>query len=319
MDTEIIFKKTTHLSMPERAQIRKLFRRVFERDMTDGIFEQRFLKSCLGASYHGLLKHEGEIVGSFSAIPYRYRYFGKELTFALSVDTMIAPEHRGGKTNLTNMAELVYKAMVDDSIPLIYGFPNELYYNHEKRILETNDIGKLNYYILPLKVGAVFQKMKLFNLLSQIGSKVIIGLPRKRQKVKCKFNIDKVSDETFERHRYNESYRVIELDNGAKCIYKPYNEVHDARILYLIDVLPLSPDSFEEAIKRIYKAEANSTDVIMYVGKLPFNPRNLVKTPKFMEPQKIRMTGKILIPGLVDKSVFEIENWNVNISNFDVR
>jgi len=273
----------------------------------------------LGYSYHGLLRHAGEIVGSFSAIPYRYRYFGKELTFALSVGTMIAQEHRGGKDNLKKMAESVYGAMIDDGIPLIYGFPNELYYNHEKRVLGTKDIGRLDYYVLPLNIGNVIQKLKLFNFFSRFGSKIIIGRLRKPQKVKCKFNIDKVSDETFERHRYDDSYHVIELDNGAKCTYKTYDEVHDARILYLIDVLPLNPDSFEEAIKRIYKAEAKSTDVIMYVGKLPFNPRNLVKAPRFMEPQKIRMTGKILIPELVDDSVFEIGNWNVNISNFDVR
>jgi len=319
MSIKFAFKKTTELSSHEKEQVKKLFFCVFGKERTEESFERGYLCSCKGYSYHGLMLHKDVIVGSFNAIPYRYRYFDKELTFALSVDTMIAQEHRGGKANLIKMAETAYGAMIDDGVALIYGFPNELYYSHEKRILGTKDIGKLDYYILPLNIGAVVQKMKLFNLFSKIGSKVIIGLPRKRQKVKCKFNIDKVSDETFERHRYNESYRIIELDNGAKCIYKTYNEVHDARALYLIDVLPLSPDSFEEAIKRIYKAEANSTDVIMYVGKLPFNPRNIVKTPRFMEPQKIRMTGKILIPGLVDKSIFEIGNWNVNISNFDVR
>lgn len=319
MNNEIIFKKTNHLSASEKAQIRRLFKDVFKRELKENTFERRFLKSCLGYSYHGLLRHAGEIVGSFSAIPYRYRYFGKELTFALSVDTMIAQEHRGGKANLIKMAELVYKAMIDDGASLIYGFPNELYYSHEKRILGTKDIGKLDYYILPLNIGAVVQKMKLFNLLSQIGSKVIIGLPRKHRKVKCKFNIDKIDDEVFERHRYDDSYSVIELDDKAKCIYKIYKEVHNARTLYLIDVPPMTPDSFEEAVRRVYKAEARSVDIIMYVGKLPFKPARLFKVPKSMEPQKIRMTGKILIPGLVDDSVFEIGNWNVNISNFDVR
>ena len=31
------------------------------------------------------------------------------------------------------------------------------------------------------------------------------------------------------------------------------------------------------------------------------------------------MTGKILIPDVMDSSVFNINNWNVNISDFDVR
>jgi hypothetical protein len=31
------------------------------------------------------------------------------------------------------------------------------------------------------------------------------------------------------------------------------------------------------------------------------------------------MTGKILIPELIDGRVFTLDNWNVNLSNFDVR
>jgi hypothetical protein len=31
------------------------------------------------------------------------------------------------------------------------------------------------------------------------------------------------------------------------------------------------------------------------------------------------MTGKILIPDVIDGSVFKSDNWRVNISDFDVR
>jgi hypothetical protein len=316
---QVVFKKTSELTELNKTQIRELFRRIFERDMSEEMFKQRFINSCFGYSYHGLLLCGEDIVGSFSAIPYRYMYFGTETTFALSVDTMIAPEHRGGKANLIKMTDLVYEAMIKDGIPLIYGFPNELYYSHEKRILGTKDIGKLNYYILPLNLGAIKPKMKLLNPISQICSKAAINLPQKSQSKRCIFNINKIDDEIFQKHRYNNNYNVIRLDDGAKCFYKIYEEIHKARTLYLIDVSPMSAVSFNKAVKQIYMAEGNSVDIIIYVGNLPFKPASLIKAPKLLEPQKIRMTAKILDSEHIDDSVFEMSNWNANISNFDVR
>jgi hypothetical protein len=319
MSTKFIFKKTKDFSLSEREQVKRLFFRVFGKEKSDDSIKRRYLNSCKGYSYHGLMLYQNMVVGLFTAIPYFYTYFGRKMTFALSVDTMIDPEHRGGKTSLLTMANLGYEALVDDNIPFIYGFPNELYYNHEKIILNTKDIGRLNYYVLPINIGAVFSKLRMLNPLSRISAKMIKSFPGIRHSTEYKYNIEKVNNELFEMHRYNNTYHTIKLDNGAKCIYKIYNEVNDIRTLYLIDVLPLSPNSFEEAIRYIYKAEADSIDILIYVGKLQFIPRNLIKVPRFLEPQKIRMTGKILIPGLVDESVFEIGNWNVNISNFDVR
>ena len=60
-------------------------------------------------------------------------------------------------------------------------------------------------------------------------------------------------------------------------------------------------------------------DIIIYVGKLPSRPAGLWKVPDSKKPRKIRMTGKILIPDAVDGSVFNIDNWRVNLSDFDVR
>ncbi|MFC1677025.1 GNAT family N-acetyltransferase [Planctomycetota bacterium] len=319
MEKEIIFKKTTELTEKEKTQIIDVFQGVFEREMSTEFFDQRFFNSFLGYSYHGLMLNNSNVVGCFSAIPYRYKYFGKNLTFGLSVDTMIATEHRGGKANLVKMADIVYEAMIDDNIPLIYGFPNDLYYSHEKRILGTRDIGKLNYYILPLNISAIAPKMKIFNSLSRLVSKMAVRLSQKRQALECRFNIDKIDDKIFEKHRYNNSYSFIKLKDNAKCIYKTYKEVNGARTLYLLDVSPMNPVSFEDAVKRIYELERDSVDVIIYVGSLPFKPAGLFKVPESMEPQKIRMTAKILIPEIVNESVFEIENWKTNISNFDVR
>lgn len=318
MKPEISFKRTSQLSVAEKEQIRELFLRVFEKKMDRALLERKYLCTPKGYSYHGLMLHDKVIVGTFNAIPYRYKYFGREMIFGLSVDTMIDAEHRGGKY-LVKMANLVYESLIDEGIPFIFGFPNEYFYRHEKRIMKTRDIGNLNYYVQPINIGAVIPKMRLLNLLSQYFTKIIISLPLTLHSPERKYNIEKVGGKEFEKYRYDDSYSRIALGDEAVCIYKIHEEENKVRTLYIIDVLPLTPTIFAKAIKQIYRVTHKSIDLMIYVGNLSFRSTRLLKLPNFKQPKKIRMTGKILIPGVVDYSVFAIENWNVNLSNFDVR
>jgi hypothetical protein len=55
------------------------------------------------------------------------------------------------------------------------------------------------------------------------------------------------------------------------------------------------------------------------VGKLVTRPAGLWNVADSKKPRRIRMTGKIRIPDVIDGSVFNMNNWSVNISNFDMR
>jgi hypothetical protein len=287
--------------------------------MDAAIFERRFIHASKGYSYHGLMLCDDEIVGSFSAIPYRYLCFGKQRTFALSVDTMISPQHRGGKTNLITMANLVYEALVRDGIDFIYGFPNELYYAHERRILGTRDIGELNYYVLPINAGVVTGRFKILDYPGWLFARIMAGLPVSRNTTVHKYDIEKINDENFIKHRYDDSYSFLSLNNGARCVYKIYIEKKAVKTLYLLDVWPMTPAAMDEAVLKLFRQHRGFVDMIIYVGRLHFRPRRLIKVPQQLEPQKIRMTGKMLVEGKIPDSIFEINNWSVNVSNFDVR
>jgi hypothetical protein len=69
----------------------------------------------------------------------------------------------------------------------------------------------------------------------------------------------------------------------------------------------------------VHGAAANHADVLLYVGRLPFRPGGCLRVPSRWEPRQIRLCGKVLRPEIVDERVFNIVNWNVNLSNFDVR
>ena len=318
VETQVVFKTTDQFLEPEREQMCDLFLRVFNKKMTRDTFDRKFFFTPKGYSYHGLMLHEETIVGALSAIPLRYKYFDEERIFSLCVDTMIDPAHRGGG-HILKMADLVHQGLVQDGVPFIFGFPNERFYPIQKRLLRYQDIGELDYYLLPLNVGAIAHKLRLFNGLSRSFCKCALAFSRIPRDLQTRYNIAKVVDAEFERHRYDDSYNRIALEEEAVCYYKICEEEDGIRTLYIIDVVPLTPACLSRAVKQVFEAALGTVDIIMYVGKLAARPAGLWKVPDSKKPRRMRLTGKILIPGLVDSSVFDIKNWRVNISDFDAR
>jgi hypothetical protein len=318
LETHVVFKTTVQLTESEKKQMLDLFEAVFDKKMTKDVFERKFFYTPAGYSYHSLMLHGEVLVGAFSAVPGRYKFFGKEKIFSLSVDTMIDSKYRGGG-HFVKMANLVHQGLISDGIPFIFGFPNEHFYPAQKRLLKYEDIGELDYYTLPLNIGSVVRKLKPFNGLSRGFCRSAARLCRIPRNSEAKYGIEKVIDDQFERHRYNESYSKIGLADGGECIYRIYEEAGGIRTLYIIDVIPLTPVSLARAVKHLCRTAVNDVDIIIYVGKLPSRPAGLWKVPDSKKPRKIRMTGKILIPDAIDSSVLNINNWRVNISDFDVR
>lgn len=317
---QLAFKRTHQLSKAEQEQMRDLFLRVFNKKMTKDKFERKYFYTPKGYSYHSLMLHEKTIVGASSAVPGRYNFFGEEHIFSLSVDTMIDPRYRGGG-HLIKMINLVHQGLINDGIPFIFGFPNEHFYAVQKRLLKYEDIGELDYYVLPLNIGSVARKFKQLNLISRSFCKLAVRLCRIPKNSEAGHSIAKVVDKQFEQHRYDASYSRITIGNAAECIYRIYEEEGGIRSLYIIDVIPPNAASLAQAIKEICRTavKAVDVDIIIFVSNLPSKPPGLWKTPDSKKPQRIRMTGKILIPDVIDSSVFEMNNWSVNISDFDVR
>ena len=321
-ETQVIFKTTDRLEESEREQMRDLFLRVFNKSMTKDAFERKFLCTPKGYSYHSLMLHQGAVTGAMSAVPWRYKVFDEEWIFALSVDVMIDPAHRGGG-HILKMTDLVHQGLIEDGVPFIFGFPNEQFYPVQKRLLRYEVIGELDYYALPLNIGAVARKLAWFRAgldgLSRVACKYAVRSCRIPRDSRSQYNIAKVADAQFEQHRYDASYSRVTLTDGAVCTYKIWEEEGGVRTLYIIDVAPLTRASLARAVKQVFETALDAADLVIYVGKLPYKPAGLWKVPDSRKPRRIRMTGKVLIPGLVDASVLDIENWRVNLSDFDVR
>ena len=314
-----IFKRSNELSLQEQQQLRALFDRVFEKEFTREQFDRKYLCTPLGYSHHGLMVSEGRIVGAYNLVPYRYNYFGTRKLFGLSVDAMIDEGHRAGPFNLVKMAKLAYDGAVRDEVVFVFGFPNDNAYMFTKKILRWNNLGELTFYVLPINVGALHQSLRWANPLSRLFAAGFLRLPRSFAIKPTEFAVEKVCDGPYRRHRYDERHCVVALKGGGHCAYRICEEEDGIRALYIMDVTPLTADRLARAVRRVRDITASRVDLLLYVGRLPFSPWGLLRVPSARCPRRIRMCGKILNPARIDDRVFTMANWNVNISNFDVR
>ena len=60
-------------------------------------------------------------------------------------------------------------------------------------------------------------------------------------------------------------------------------------------------------------------DLIIYVGQLKKIPKNLIEIPDFFLKKQRTISGKILDATQINEKVYNIFNWNINLSNFDIK
>ena len=316
---EFIFRRSSELSSREREQFRALFGRVFSKELSDEQFERKYVSTPLGFSHHGLMVAGGQIVGAYNLVPYRYEYFGAQALFGLSVDAMVDPLHRSGPFCLVKMARLVYEQARRDGVVFAFGFPNDQAYTFTRRILKWRCMGELDFYTLPLRIGSIRPSLAWMDPIWRFCAAGLARMPKLSLTRVHEAPIRKVSDEAFRQHRYDRRHGRFPLRRGGECRYRICEEDNGVRAFYIIDVEPLTAAHLGEAVCRSYAIAASSADLMLYVGRLPFRPRGVIRVPRSRRPRSIRMCGKILDTDAIDGRVFQIDNWSVNISNFDVR
>jgi len=316
---EFVVKKTTELSITEQTEILSLFNTVFEKNRTIEHFQNQFLNNPLGFSYHSMIIEKNKIVGCDSYIPSYYLVNGKRVLFANGVDTMVSKPYRDF-VNLYDMVTIVHDYMKNEGVKFVYGFPNDNAYPifHKAKLMD--DIGKLNTYILPCRIGGIKSKLKLFNGLSALFVNVYLYLITLFSSKKVYHFIIEKEASSYNTTRYkrlDRDYKIINY-KGNQFVYK-LMEYEGIKSAFLVDVLDKSPKNFNKAIKYIFKNEYKKFDVLLYVGFLPFISHGLIRIPRKLEPKNFHFTGKMLRKDEIDKDTFfQIKNWDVNLSNYDL-
>lgn len=320
---KVICKKTTELTDIEKEQICKCFDAVFEKhskSLTD--FENQFVNTCLGYSFHTMLKtDEDEVVGLYAVIPFDYIYYDEKHLFAIGVDFMIRKDYRNDFKNVLSICKESMKFSKENGISCIFAFPNDLSYQLNTRILRMKDVGKLFTYILPYKVGDAKPSLKALNIFSRIFSKGMLAISSlDARNYKHDRSIHRNRD-TFADTRYKwfnpAEYRLYK-DENMSCSWK-CADFEGVKAAFLMDVYPMTSRNFNKAVKMMFKKEKDNVGLFLYIGNLPFTPSSMVRIPMKFAPKNFNFVAQILDKNKVkEETIFNMNNWDVNLSSYDL-
>ena len=321
---EIEIKKTTEWVLEEWKTYTQSFNQVFHKTFNIDDFKHKYYNTIDGISYHSLLKVEENVIGSCTIIPYEYYVNNDIVRVGLATDVFISENHREDPYSLYRMYKMLKKELVLNDISVIIAVPNDTAYPYWKNVVKWKDVGYLNYYALPIRLGNVTSKFpKVLNIISLLSIKTILPLSYLIKSIEklVPVRIDR-SKSIIEKQRYTSNHVIISVEN----LFFSYRIVNEDGIktCYLIDFYNTrkgkkDANSLRRCIKYIFYNE--KIDLIIFVGQLRFFQFLLFKVPFKKEPKHlyfmtdILKTEKLSNPELI----LNMSNWDFGLFNYDVR
>jgi len=315
---QFIAKKTSDLTTNDWVQLATLFNVTFKRKETVEYFKKKYNSSIPSVScFHGfMIDKTNGIVGAMTIIPFEYEYFKKNVVFGNLIDLMIHADYRN---NILNF-KLIYDKLLgftDPKINFIYAVPNQKSHLYFTKILQWQEIGRLNYYIWPTKFSKLFKLPSIFDKSIRPINNILQLIFSKNKKKLFSPSISKIISNNFLDYRYSDSYKRFNVGDQTAW-YRIYNE-NGVVTCYVIDIEPLDRKWMAKSIASIHKLERENVDVIMYISNNKSGIFNILKTPRKFEPRNLPLIGKIISKDVIDNRVFNLSNWRFNLSDFDVR
>lgn len=315
---DFVFKLTTELTPSELAEIVDLFERVFSKHRSLDTHLAQFVNNPFGYSYHSIIKDDGKIVGINTYVPVFYCVNGRKLLFANSIDSMVDKPYRDFFA-YKEMVDLAYKDMKQRGAAFVYGYPNDNAYPVVIKSRLMKSIGKMHTYCLPYRVGGVKKSLRALNPLSRLFCYIWVwGSSLFASKRCAEFPVHK-DDESYNLTRYkrgDDNYASVNI--GDATFYYKIKNHEGVRTAFIIDITRKSPANFVKAVKHLIRNHGKEFDLILYPGYLPFGVTGMIRLPRKFEPKNFNFTGKILDKETIPNDIWNIENWDTNLSNYDL-
>ena len=112
--------------------------------------------------------------------------------------------------------------------------------------------------------------------------------------------------------------KTIVFINSKLRIIISYLYVKIFKNLYIFDIHPLTKKNISDTVNFCTK---NFTDVEFIIFPKNGNEKSLnqLKLPSFLLKDKTVVSGKILENSKIGDDIFTCKNWNINLSNFDIK
>lgn len=311
---EFVVKRTTECSHEELEQMIELFNTVFERDRTLDIMLNQYTQNPLGYSYHSLIIDEGRIVGINTSVPVYFKKDGEKVLFAVGIDSAVSKPYRDF-FNYQDMVVAGNKYMKKEGVKFSYGYPNDNAYPVVIKSKLSKEIGKMYTYCLPYRIGGVKKGLGWLNWASIAFCKCWLGISSLFASSRVlPYRIEK-DLESYNETRYKRNDGQYSFGDGF--VYKVIN-YEGIRTAFLIDVYEKSAKNFCKAVKDILKKDGKNFDILLYPGYLKFACSGMIKIPHKYEPKRFVLTGKILDKSFDFDGLWDINNWDTNLSNYDL-
>lgn len=317
---EFLIKKTTELSCEEKQGILDLFHRIFEKERSEAVFDNQYLQNPFGFCYHSMIVDQGKIVGAHTAFPSYYWFGGEKVKAYITGDTMVDKGYRDGMS-FYDMTKGLDNHMKDEGFAFGFGFPNDKAHPVFIKAKLSKDIGRLDTYILPYRMGGIKKGLSILNPLSMLFSRIVNWNYSRGASEQVHVAFIHKDEATYNITRYNRmdaNYQHVTFD-GSEFYYKVM-EYKGVRTAFLIDVVEKSESNFCKAVSYILKNESKNFDLLMYVGHpgKNFKKLGLLKIPRKYEPKHFYFTGTVLAKRVDLTSFLNVENWDVNLSDYDI-
>lgn len=307
---------TAQLSQSEKQGICALFQEGYHIEKSLEHFEQEFTNTCKGYSYHCIYKKDDRILASFCIVPYEYFINGEKVLFGLSVDTIVIPEAKLGPFGVADMAAETEKLAAEDGCSIVYGFPNDNFYEYCINVLEWKRIGVLDIYLVPFALGKLKKGLSILNFLRFFIILFLYLCKVFSSSKEVAYPISKNDTELFRKGRYDKRHHFVKLKNGT-AVYTLYQESFGP-VAYIIDINPLSEKNFYEAFLTVAIEVKNQAAMIAYPSsRLPFG--RIIRPLRRYLPRRLHLVACGMNGHELQELCRKLYNWRINLSDFDVR
>lgn len=312
-------KNTKELTQTELTQMANLFSRVWEKPVEVSFLNSQYSNNPFGFSYHSLAKDDDVIIGFSSYVPAWFNYGDQIFIFACGLDTMIDKRYRDGFI-FYDVIKNAHSYMKENGVVMNYGYPNDNSYPVLLKVKLTKRIGKMHTYCLPYRIGRLKKGLSWANIFSMIGCRIWVllsGAFASKKVSSFYIHKDEKSYNPSRYQRYGGNYGFAKIKNGE--VHFKVKEHEGVRTAFILDVSPKSSRNFVDAVKYLLNHHSKEFDLVLYPGELPFGVTGMIKLPRKLEPKNFNMTGNILDKKVLDERlIYEIKNWDTNLSNYDL-
>lgn len=320
----IVVCKTEDLSESDWIKYAESFNGAFGKEFQADFFRRKYASAGGGSSFHALLKPDaGAIAGACTAMPMSILDGTRKINAALLVDVFIAQKYRTNPMTLMKMYRRLAGKLKECGCAIVLAVPNAMAYPYWKNIVKMADIGDINYWVIPVRLGNILKRFKFLNPFSAILSSAALFLsktffaPRGYKHTRSyRFSIE-TNKEYLERRFPPDIYARASSD-GCEYCYRICDEngVSAAYIMYFTENSRRTGRALCAALRDIM---AKNPDIIIHVGKMPFRQCAMIRLPRKFEPKRLPLVFDRLSESELPENISNMAEWDFGLSNYDVR